>query len=174
MKFIVGCDLEEFKRYYKKLALDKEWQGTFGFTEELDTNWEKILAKNPSLLFVWRENDEIIGHAIWHETSTDEHREGDPRDKEDKEILRKLCGGKKDNIVELHEIWLRKKYRGKGYGKRFFEFFEEFIRKKGYDSFVYYADHPAALAICRKRGYTEDYLESEDEHVFYIQLKSHT
>jgi len=170
MKFIVGCDLEEFKRYYKKLALDKEWQGTFGFTEELDTNWEKILAKNPSLLFVWRENDEIIGHAIWHETSTDEHREGDPRDKEDKEILRKLCGGKKDNIVELHEIWLRKKYRGKGLGKRFFEFFEEFIRKKGYDSIVYYADHRAAIAICRNRGWKEGFLAKENWYVFCLSF----
>jgi GNAT superfamily N-acetyltransferase len=123
---------------------------------------------------VWRQNNEIIGDAIWHETSTDEHREGDPRDREDREILRKLCGGKKDNIVELHEIWLIKKYRGKGYGKRFFEFFEVFIGRKGYDSFVYYADHPAALAICRKRGYKEDYLKSEGEYVFYIQLKNHT
>jgi GNAT superfamily N-acetyltransferase len=120
---------------------------------------------------VWRQNNEIIGDAIWHETSTDEHREGDPRDREDREILRKLCGGKKDNIVELHEIWLIKKYRGKGYGKRFFE---EFIGRKGYDSLVYYADHPAALAICRKKGYKEDYLESENYHVFYIQLKKHT
>jgi hypothetical protein len=46
--------------------------------------------------------------------------------------------------------------------------------KKGYDSIVYYADHPAALAICRKKGYKEDYLESENYHVFYIQLKKHT
>jgi GNAT superfamily N-acetyltransferase len=82
--------------------------------------------------------------------------------------------GPKDNIIELHEIWLRKKYRGKGYGKRFFEFFEELIGRKGYDSVVYYADHPAALAICRRRGYTEDYLESEGEYVFYIQLKNNT
>jgi GNAT superfamily N-acetyltransferase len=49
----------------------------------------------------------------------------------------------KESIVELHEIWLIEKYRGKGYGKRFFEFFEEFIRRKGYDSLVYYADHPS-------------------------------
>jgi len=166
----VGCDLEEFKRYYKKLALDKEWQGTFGFTEELDTSWERVLVKNPSLLLVWRENDEIIGHAIWHETSTDEHRKADPRDKEDKEILRRLLGGKKDNIIELHEIWLRKKYRGRGYGKRFFEFFEGFIRKKGFDSIVYYADHPAAIAICRKRGCKEGFLDKENEHVFCLSF----
>jgi len=67
-----------------------------------------------------------------------------------------------------------KEYRGNGYGKRFFEFFEEFIKRKGYDSFVYYADHPAALAICRKRGYLEDYLESVGEYVFYTQLKKQT
>jgi GNAT superfamily N-acetyltransferase len=170
MRLVVSCDLEEFKRYYKELARDREWRGTFGFTEELDTSWEKVLVENPDLLLVWRENDRIIGHAIWHETSTDEHREGDPRDKEDRNILRKLCGGKKDNIVELHELWLRKKYRGKGYGKRFFEFFEEFIRKKGYDSVVYYADHPAAIAMCRNRGWNEEFLVKEKWYVFCLPL----
>jgi len=168
MRIVVGCDLEEFKSYYEMLASDREWQGTFGFTGELDTRWESVLAENPSLLLVWRENDEIIGHAIWHETDTDEHRKGDPRDREDRKVLRELCGGKKDNIVELHEIWLRKKYRGKGYGKRFFEFFEEFIRKKGYDSIIYYADHPAAIAICRKRGWKEGFLEKEEWYVFCV------
>jgi GNAT superfamily N-acetyltransferase len=170
MEIVVGYDLEEFKRYYKKLALDKEWRGTFGFTEELDTSWEKVLVENPDLLLVWIDKDRIIGHAIWHETSTDEHREGDPRDREDKEVLRELCGGKKDNIVELHEIWLRKKYRGKGYGKRFFEFFEEFIRKKGYDSIVYYADHPAAIAICQRRGWKEGFLVKKNWHVFCLSF----
>jgi len=166
MKIVVGCALDEFKRYYEKLARDKEWQGTFGFTEELNTGWERVLTDNPSLLLVWRENDEVIGHAIWHETSTDEHREGDSRDREDRQILRRLCGGKKDNIVELHEIWLRKAYRGKGYGKKFFEFFEDFIRKRGYDSIVYYADHPAAIAICREKGYKEGFLEKDNMYVF--------
>ena len=84
--------------------------------------------------------------------------------------MRKLCGGKKGNIVELHEIWLRKKYRGKGYGSRFFEFFEGFIGKKGCDSIVYYADHPAAIAICRKREYKEGFLEKERMQVFCLTL----
>jgi GNAT superfamily N-acetyltransferase len=167
LKFVVGCELKEFKQYYKRNGFAGE-QGT----GELGITEEQILTQDPSHLIVWRENKVIIGDAIWHETSTDEHREGDPRDRGDREILRKLCGGKKDNIVELHEIWLRKKYRGKGYGKRFFEFFEDFMRKKGYDSIVYYADHPAAITICRQRGYKEDYLKSIDEHVFYLSLKS--
>lgn len=170
MRIVVGCDLEEFKKYYRKLAADQEWRGTFGFTEELDTSWEKVLVENPDLLLVWRDNHEIIGHAIWHETSTDEHREGDPRDQEDRETLRKLCGGKNDNVVELHEVWLRKKRRGKGYGKRFFDFFEDFIRQKGYDSIVYYADHPAALAICRNRGWKEEFLVKEKWHVFCLSF----
>ena len=102
--------------------------------------------------------------------TTDEHKEGDPRDREDREILRKFLGGKRDNIVELHEIWLRTKYRGKGYGKMFFEFFEKFIRKGGYDSIVYYTDNPAAIAICRKRGYKENYLTKENWHVFCLIL----
>jgi len=170
MKLVVGCELEEFKEYYRRLALDGEWRGTFGFTEELGTSWEKILIENPSLLIVWRENDEIIGHAIWHETSTDEHREGDFRDEEDREVLRELCGGKRENIVELHEVWLRKKHRGRSYGKRFFEFFESFIREKGYHSIVYYADHPAAIAICRNRGWKEGFLTQEKWYVFCLSF----
>lgn len=171
MEIVVGCDLEEFKRYYKRLAEDKEWQGIFGFTEEPDTSWEKVLVENPTQLIVMRENNEIIGHLIWHESNTDEHRKGDSRDEEDKQILRRLLGGKKD-FIELHEIWLRQKHRGKGYGNQLFEFFEDFMRKKGYYSIVYYADHPAALAICRKRGYKEGFLEKEREYVFHLSLNN--
>ena len=170
MKLEVSCDLKEFKEYYRKLAEDKEWQGTFGFTEELGTSWEKVLAENPSLLIVMREDNEIIGHLIWHESSTDEHRKNDPRDEEDKQILNKLAGGKED-LVELHEVWLRQKYRGRGYGKQLFKFIEDFLTKRGYSSFVYYADHHAAIAICRKRGYKEDFMEKEKWHVFYLSLK---
>jgi len=173
LRFEVGCDLEEFKIYYRKLAEAREWQGTFGFTEELSTSWERVLVENPSLLIIMRENDEIIGHLIWHESSTDEHRKGDPRDEEDKQILNRLAGGKED-LVELHEVWLKKRYRGKGYGRQLFEFIENFLRKRGYSSFVYYADHPAAIAICRKRGYREAFMEKEKWYVFYHSLeKSH-
>lgn len=174
MRIDVGCDLEEYKRYYKTLDDLYNYFRTLGLTDvtfgELGSTEEDIIKRNPSHLIVWRENNIIIGHAVWHETSTDEHREGDARDREDREVLRELCGGKKDNIVELHEIWLRKKYKGKGYGKSFFEFFEEFIRKKGYDSIVYYADHPAAIAICRKRGWNEGLLAKENWRVFCIFL----
>ena len=168
MKFVIGCDLEEFKEYYKRNGFAGE-QGT----GELGITEEKIITQDPSHLIVWRENNKIIGDAIWHDTNTEEHRRGDPRDKEDKGILRRLLGGKKD-FVELHEIWLMKEYRKRGYGKRFFDFFEEFMRNKGYDSIVYYVDHPAALAICRKRGFKEDYLKSEAEYVFYHPLRKHT
>lgn len=168
MRFVVGCDLEEFKRYYKTNG----YEGELG-TGELGPTEENIITRNSSHLIVWRENDKITGHAIWHETNTEEHRMGDPRDEEDREILRKLLGRKKD-FVELHEVWLIKEYRGKGYGKRFFEFFEEFIKKRGYDSIVYYAFHPAAIAICRHRGYREDYLSGEAEYVFYLSLKNNT
>lgn len=144
MKLVVGCDFDEFKSYYNRTL------GTLGSVEEY---W---VEDDPSHLIVWRENNEVIGHAIWHETDTKEHRKGDPRDKEDTETLEKLLGGKTD-FVELHEVWLQKKHRGKGYGKKFFEFFEEFIRKEGYDSIIYYAYHPAAIAISRRRGYKEAY-----------------
>jgi len=165
VRFEIGCDLEEFKEYYRRNGFAGE-QGT----EELGITEEKIVTQNPAHLIVMRKNDEIIGHLIWHESSTDEHRKDDPRDDEDKQILNKLAGGKED-LVELHEVWLKRKYRGKGYGEQLFEFIENFLRKRGYSSFVYYADHPAAIAICRKRGYKEAFMEKEKWHVFYHSLK---
>jgi len=170
MRFVTDCDLEEFKRYIKSIGLYKE-EG------ELDKL--KMMLKNGLLnLIVWREKGEIVGHAMWHESNTEEHRKGDARDKEDKEILEKLLGGKR-SFVELHEVWLMKEHRGKGYGKMFFEFFEQFMRDKGYDSIIYYAYHPAAIAICRKHGYKEEYGieetgpdgETQMACVFYLPLK---
>jgi len=35
---------------------------------------------------------------------------------------------------------------------------------------VYYTDNPAAIAICRKRGYKEDLLTKENWHVFHLSL----
>jgi len=160
MRFVVGCDLEEFKRYYRRNGYDD------GDLEHLI----KKVIKDSSQLIAWRKNDKIVGHAVWHESNTKEHRKGDPRDQEDTEALEKLLSAKK-NFVELHEIWLMKEHRGKGYGKRFFEFFEEYMKSRGYDQIIYYADHPAAIAICRKRGCKEDYLKKLKEYVFYLRLK---
>ena len=169
MKFVVGCDFDEFKRYLRRIGLYKKE----GELEKLET----LLMNKLLNLIVWRENDEIIGHAIWHETNTEEHRKGDPRDKEDREILEKLLGGKKD-FVELHEVWLTKEQRGKGYGKKFFEFFEQFMRNKGYESIIYYAYHSAAIAICRQREYqaygieeTGPDEETQIAYVFHLSLK---
>ena len=174
MEFVVGYDLEAYKRYYRTLDDLHNYFRTLGLIDvefgELGLTEEEIIKRNPSHLIVWRKDDDIIGHAVWHETSTDEHRRGDPRDEEDKEILRRLLGGKKDKIVELHELWLGKKYRGNGYGKIFFEFFEDFIREQGYGSIVYYTDNPAAIAICRRRGYTGDFLEKERWCVFCLSF----
>jgi len=175
MRIVVGCDLEEYKRYYRTLDDLHNYFRTLGLTDvtfgELGSTEEEIIKRDPSHLIVWRENGKIVGHGVWHETNTEEHRQGDPRDKEDREVLEKLLSGKKD-FVELHEIWLMKEYRGKGQGKRFFEFFEEYMKSRGYDSIVYYADHPAAITICRQRGCKEDYLKSIGEHVFYLSLRS--
>jgi GNAT superfamily N-acetyltransferase len=171
MRFLLDCDVnEEFKRHLRRIEFYKD-------EDELKKLEAFIKAKLFNLI-VWKADDEVIGHAIWHESNTEEHRRGDPRDKEDHEILEKLLGGKKD-FVELHEVWLIKEQRGKGYGKEFFEFFEQFIRKRGYDSIVYYAYHPAAIAICRQRRYREAYgveeigLEGEKQtcYVFYLSLK---
>jgi len=158
IKFDVSCGLEEFKEYWRRNGYDGDLRHL------LDA-----VIRDPSQIIVWRESGKIVGHGVWHETNTEEHREGDPRDEEDRDVLEKLLGGEKD-FVELHEIWLMKEYRGKGYGERFFDFFEQHIKNRGYDSLVYYADHPAAIAICRKRGYKEDYVKSLGEYVFYHPL----
>jgi len=170
MNFVVGCNFEEFARYLAKI-------GQYTAKGELE-KLKAYLDSNLFNLIVFRENNDIIGHAIWHETNTEEHRKGDPRDKEDKEILWRFFGEKK-NFVELHELWLTKEHRGKGYGKRFFDFFEGYIRNKGYDSIVYYAFDPAAVAICRQREYREaygvkeagPYGEIETCYVFCLQLR---
>jgi GNAT superfamily N-acetyltransferase len=170
MRFVEDCSFQEFSTYLAKI-------GQYTAKGEL----EKLKGYLDSKLFnliVFRENHEIIGHAIWHETNTEEHRKGIPRDKEDKEILHRFFGGKKD-FVELHELWLTTEHRGKGYGKLFFNFFEGCMRDKGYDSVIYYAFDPAAVAICRKRGYKEaygvkeagPYGNIETMYVFYLQLR---
>lgn len=169
MRFVEGCNFEEFSAYLAKIG---QYSGK-GALEKL----RDYLDSKHFNLIVFRENGEIIGHAIWHETNTEEHRKGDARDKEDREILRGFFGGKRD-FIELHELWLTKEHRGKGYGKRFFDFFEDYMRKNGYGSIVYYAFDSAAVVICRKRGYREaygvketgPYGEIETMYVFYLQL----
>jgi GNAT superfamily N-acetyltransferase len=159
MRFDVGCDVREFKEYWSRS----------GYDGNLDDLMSHVI-KDSSQLIVWREEERIVGHSVWHLTNTEEHRKGEPRDGEDTEALRRLFGGKKD-FVELHEIWLMKEHRGKGYGDMFHEFFEKFMMGKGYSDVVFYADHPAAIAICRKRGYKEGaYLKELKEHVFYLSL----
>jgi len=53
--------------------------------------------------------------------------------------------------VRAHEIWLRREYRRKGYGKEFFKFFEECIKRRDYDSIGYYTDHPAGNCHMSKK-----------------------
>ena len=175
MKFIVGCNLEEFEKYYKTLDDLHDYFKTIGLTDatfgEIGDIEKLLIKSDPSHLIVWKQNNEIIGHAIWHESNTDEHRKGAPRDKEDKQMLRRLIGTKKD-FIELHEIWLKTKHRGNGYGKKFFQFFENFAKKRGYNSIIYYTDNPAAIAICCKRGYKEDFLKTENWHIFYLNLNA--
>jgi len=175
VRFVVGCDLEEFKRYYKTAGLHDYYKAV-GITDvvygELGAIEERIIKKGPSHLIVWRENDTIVGDAVWHEESIDEFTKY-PQDKEVAEALEKLLGTERE-FVELHEVLLEKKYRGKGYGKMFFEFFEAFAREKGFASVVYFTGDLAAMAICRKRGYKEaclSFQEKEKWHVFCLWLK---
>ncbi|MGQ9513704.1 MAG: GNAT family N-acetyltransferase [Thermoproteota archaeon] len=126
IRFEVGCNIEEFKKYYM------EARGSLNETEEY------IILQDPTHLIVWKDDDNILGHAIWHESYIEEHREGVPRDERDKELLMKLLGEKR-KFAELHEL-LKVEHRGKGFGKKFFEFFENFIHERGYDTIVYYTN----------------------------------
>lgn len=144
MEIVVGCDLEEFRRYYRDTL------GDLGDTEE------DIILEDPEHLIVWREGCEILGHAIWHPSNTRRHPDGSQREETDRRLLEGLIDGPGD-FAELHELWLRKEHRGKGYGEMFFDFFEGFIGGRGYDTIVYYTDNLSALAICRQRGYREAY-----------------
>ncbi|MHA2064999.1 MAG: GNAT family N-acetyltransferase [Candidatus Thorarchaeota archaeon] len=172
LEFVVGYDVERFKEYYIGLNDLHAFYRTRGLREsninELRDAERGHIESNPDHLIVWMDQDQIVGHTIWHETSTDEMTPGNPRDENDRETLRKLFGGKRENLVELHEVWLKTEHRGRRLGHHFLSFFEEFIRERGFDGIVYYTDSTAAIALCRRRGYGEEYLESEGWYVFSL------
>jgi GNAT superfamily N-acetyltransferase len=176
MEFVVGYDWETYKRYYvslndlhayyQKLDLDDVNYGDVRSSEE------RIIKADPSHLIVWLDGDEVVGHVVWHETSTEEHHQGDPRDEDDRSNLRMLFDGKRENLVELHEVWLRTEHRRKGFGKQFFSFFEKFIRDKGFEGIIYYTENPAGIAICRQRGYREAELKSKGWKIFAFAVSN--
>jgi len=65
MKFVVGCDLEEFKRYYRTLDDLHSYFKTLGLADvklgELGKVEAGIIKRDPSHLIVWREKSRIIG-----------------------------------------------------------------------------------------------------------------
>lgn len=111
MRFEIGCDpeSEEFKEYWSRNGYSQEDKG-YNHGRLLGMLVEGVKSNSVQLI-VWRENGKIIGHALWHESYTEKHRKDSPSDREDKEELEKLLGGKK-TFVELHERWLIKEYRG--------------------------------------------------------------
>lgn len=40
---------------------------------KLGTIEEMIVKQDPTLLMIWKKNDPILEHAIWHEGNTKEH-----------------------------------------------------------------------------------------------------
>jgi GNAT superfamily N-acetyltransferase len=172
MEFQISYDLNEFKKYYRSLRDLHAYYATLGRDTDIGVLGiveERHIKNNPNHLVIWKNRSTIIGHAIWHESNTEEHIKSDPRDESDQRILRNFLQGNGE-FVELHELWLRTEFRGQGFGQRFFNFFEDFIRKQGFPAIVFYTDNPAAAAICRKRGYQEDFLTDENWLVFYLSL----
>ncbi len=144
VSFSHGGDIDELRAHLESMGL------SLGATEE------RLIREDPSRLILWREEGVLVGHAIWHNSNTMQHPDGSPREPEDRQILEEKLGIKGD-FIELHEIWLRDTNRGRGYGTMFFEYFEEMVKSLGYHAIVYYADHPAALSICLRRGYEQAY-----------------
>ena len=161
VEIIVGYDFK--KNGYTLNEIRKEFRETY---DDLYDAEEEIVKDDPSHLIVMIEDETILGWAIWHESNTSEHSKGYPRDDEDIKILEDLATGRQE-IIELHELWLKKAHRGKGYGEQFFDFFEKFVIDKGYDKIVYYAYNESAINLCRKLGYKESYYESLKWHTFY-------
>ena len=137
-------DIEELRKYLKSLGL------SLGETEE------RLITEKPERLILWRDDGVLVGHAIWHTSNTKQHPDGTPREPQDRRILEEELKLKGD-FVELHEIWLSDDHRGMGFCSKFFEYFENMVRERGYHAVVYYADHPAALSICMRRGYRYAY-----------------
>ena len=161
MEFIVGYDYKKNDISFSELRKE--------YIEEVDNigeEDEENLKDDPSHLIVMLEKKEIIGWAIWHESNTREHQPGYPRDTEDAKILEDLANGSYE-VIELHELWLKKHHRRKGYGERFFDFFEKFVLERGYDKIVYYAYNDSAINLCRKRGYKERFYEEEELFTFF-------
>ncbi|MHA1960063.1 MAG: GNAT family N-acetyltransferase [Candidatus Thorarchaeota archaeon] len=152
---------DEFKEYY---AINGPWE--YGPTEE------KHIRANPNHLITWRKSGKIIGHAIWHESNSREHTQGDKRTKQDYTIIERLME-EGTEFIELHELWLGVDHRGSGYGSVFFDFFENYVKDLGHKAILHHTDNPSAIALCRKRGYLEAYgvVDGDDIWtVFYLVL----
>ncbi|MHA2149342.1 MAG: hypothetical protein ACXAAN_11905, partial [Candidatus Thorarchaeota archaeon] len=156
--------LDDLHDYYRSRTLrDSE-------VFELGDDERRHIERNNNHLIIWTDNTKIVGHNIWHETTTDEMTQGEPRDDDDRGVLRELFGGAKGNLVELHELWLGTQHRGNGYGNQFFDFFEGFVSQSGFDGILHYTDHAAVIVLCRKRGYKEAFLEGSGWYVFALQF----
>lgn len=172
LDFIVGYDFDKFEQYYRTLEnLRRFYVSRTGRDPDLvglGEDERNHIKRNPEHLIIWMDKDEIVGHTVWHETSTEEMIPGDPR--EDSKILRDFFGERRDNLVELHEVWLQPKYRRMGFGKQFFSFFAGFARERGFNGIVYYTDDPGGIALCRSMGYKEALLQDEGWYVFALTL----
>jgi hypothetical protein len=108
VRFIVGCDSDEFKRYYRTLDGLHNYFKLLGIQDvrfgELGPTEEAIIKRDPSHLIIWRQGREIIGHAIWHEESINGFTEAG--DEEVRESLERLLG-EETGFTELHEVWLK-------------------------------------------------------------------
>jgi hypothetical protein len=97
VRFDVGCDLDEFRRYHRNSGIHK-YLKSVGVTDvvfgELGPIEEAHIGRDPSHLIVWIEGSEIIGHVIWHEERIESFV--GPEEEEVREVLERLLGEKRD------------------------------------------------------------------------------
>ncbi len=120
LAFEVGGNFVDFERYYTTAGLPWITRAPSGRVGNVE---KEHILNNPEHLIVCKEGNKAIGHMIWHGSNTEEHAEGGrARGRVDKTILRRLLG-RGEEFVELHESWLIRGRRRKGYGRLFFAFF---------------------------------------------------
>jgi NAD-dependent dihydropyrimidine dehydrogenase PreA subunit len=114
---------------------------------------EGIFSRVSTHLMIGNRRKEVIGHVIFRNPG-----------RGIKSLLLKESGDDAKDPVEINEIWLAERYRGRLEG-RVLRFFEKFARDRGRTSVVSGTSRPVEMAIYRSSGYEE--LQKGTRPVFY-------
>lgn len=150
------------------------WSRTFlayrarcGWGDSIDPTGRLLPLRRHAGLILCRVGRTILGHAIWHASSPGHHVPGLPRSTADAAALAALlpldC-----RFFELHEYWVRERWRARGVGRLLFQFAAALAWRRRYAALVLYARHRAAIRICRSAGFREQWLPAAGEILFLL------